>query len=338
MPSGGRAWMFFQYPSQTEIDAYTSITSAVPASTCTSCRHDQTMFDNQGRPVSEVLANDPDGATTTSTNYDSLGRVLSKTNPYRSTSDPTYGVETNTYDGMSRITEDTHADGSSSKKVYGSAVGAAGGIGTQLCSSGTYGMGYPVLSLDPSTKKRQRWLDALGRTLEVDEPDSTGALTVATCYLYDAGNNVTQIVQGTETRTYSYDGLSRLVASSSPESGSNSYSFTTTSGGQCGGSPLLICVKTDARGIKTTNTYDALNRIISSVYSDGTPEVQYFYDQSAFDGLTIANGKGRLTGMSDGSGEYRVTVVSVLLRHIPLLQIISPLSRASRQLMTIMAI
>jgi RHS repeat-associated protein len=303
MPSGGRGWMLFQYPSQTEIDAYTSITSTAAASTCTSCRHDQTIFDNQGRQVSEVLASDPDGATTISTSYDSLGRMLSRTNPYRSTSDPTYGVETETYDGTSRITGVTHADGSVSETFYGTAVGTAGGAATQLCSSGTYGLGYPVLSLDPSTKKRQRWVDALGRTLEVDEPDSTGALTVATCYLYDGGNNATQIVQGTETRTYSYDGLSRLVASSSPESGSVNYSFTSATGGLCGGSSLLICSKTDARGTKITNSYDALNRIISSVYSDGTPEVQYFYDQSTFDGLTITNGKGRLTGMSDGSGE-----------------------------------
>jgi RHS repeat-associated protein len=127
---------------------------------------------------------------------------------------------------------------------------------------------------------------------------------VPTCYIYDAGNNVTQIVQGTETRSYSYDGLSRLVSSSSPETGSNSYSYTTAAGGLCGGSSLLICRKTDARGITTTNSYDALSRITSTVYSDGTtPEVQYFYDQTTFDGLTISAGKDRLTGMSDGSGE-----------------------------------
>ena len=125
-----------------------------------------------------------------------------------------------------------------------------------------------------------------------------------TCYIYNAGNNVTQIVQGTETRSYSYDGLSRLVSSSSPETGSTSYSYTTAAGGLCGGSSLLICRKTDARGITTTNSYDALSRITSTVYSDGTtPEVQYFYDQTTFDGLAISYGKGRLTGMSDGSGE-----------------------------------
>jgi RHS repeat-associated protein len=38
-------------------------------------------------------------------------------------------------------------------------------------------------------------------------------------------------------------------------------------------------------------------------YSDGTTHaVTYFYDQTSYNGLTITNGEGRRTGMSDGSG------------------------------------
>lgn len=37
-------------------------------------------------------------------------------------------------------------------------------------------------------------------------------------------------------------------------------------------------------------------------YSDTTPAVSYFYDQSTYNGLAITNGVGRRTGMSDGAG------------------------------------
>ncbi len=55
--------------------------------------------------------------------------------------------------------------------------------------------------------------------------------------------------------------------------------------------------------VTTSLTYDALNRPTSKTYSDGTAAVNYSYDQSSYNGLTITNGIGRLTGMSDGSGQ-----------------------------------
>ena len=64
-----------------------------------------------------------------------------------------------------------------------------------------------------------------------------------------------------------------------------------------------MCRRTDERGITTTYTYDALNRPTGRTYSNGDPSVTYSYDQTSYNGLTIANGKGERTGMSDGSGE-----------------------------------
>jgi len=64
----------------------------------------------------------------------------------------------------------------------------------------------------------------------------------------------------------------------------------------------LICRRTDAQGITITYAYDALGRLTKKTYSDSTPTVQYFYDQSSYNGLSITNGIGRGTGMSDGSG------------------------------------
>ena len=50
-------------------------------------------------------------------------------------------------------------------------------------------------------------------------------------------------------------------------------------------------------------SYDALNRLTGKSYSNGDPSVYYSYDQTSYNGLTIAYGKGRRTGMSDASGQ-----------------------------------
>jgi RHS repeat-associated protein len=53
-------------------------------------------------------------------------------------------------------------------------------------------------------------------------------------------------------------------------------------------------------------TYDNMNRLLSKSYNDSsptTPTVTYSYDQTTYNGLSISNGKGRRTGMSDGSGQ-----------------------------------
>jgi len=62
-------------------------------------------------------------------------------------------------------------------------------------------------------------------------------------------------------------------------------------------------LRTDGRGIVTTCSYDAENRLLSKTYSDSTAPASFYYDQTSFNGLTITNGKGRRTGMSDGSGQ-----------------------------------
>jgi hypothetical protein len=58
--------------------------------------------------------------------------------------------------------------------------------------------------------------------------------------------------------------------------------------------------------------YDALHRVTGKAYSAqtcsngllpaGTAAVSYFYDQTSYNGLTIANGAGRRTGMADQAG------------------------------------
>ena len=56
-----------------------------------------------------------------------------------------------------------------------------------------------------------------------------------------------------------------------------------------------MLAQTDARGLVTTLTYDALNRLMTKSYSDASPGVAYRYDEGV-------NGKGRRTGMVDAAG------------------------------------
>jgi RHS repeat-associated protein len=92
-----------------------------------------------------------------------------------------------------------------------------------------------------------------------------------------------------------------MTANTTPESGTTNVYYTTSGGALCSGNPSNACRRLDARNVNTTYAYDALNRL-EVIYFDGTPTMAYYYDQTSFNGLTITNGKGRRTGMSDESG------------------------------------
>ena len=259
------------------------------------------------RTATGTLTSDPDPAGDTYANsvYDTSGRLQSVTNPFRS--GQTVYSKSVQYDGLNRETRTTLQDGNYTETFYGATVGGAGGIAAQLCTSGDYelgfpGLGYPVLSKDEAGKKRQGWTDGLGRLIEVDEPDSSGALTLKTCYQYNLLGSLRKVGQGVQTRTMSYDGLSRLTTETTPEGGTINLYYTTAAGALCSGSAGAVCRATDARSITTTYTYDAENRLTGKSYSNGDPSVTYSYDQTSCNGLTITNGKTRRTCLTDGSG------------------------------------
>jgi RHS repeat-associated protein len=320
--AGNRPWVLNVYnPSDVQIDSYTGITDTTPSASCTFCRWDETILDNLGRPATHGLMNDPEGPTSTNTTYDTSGRVQTESHPFRSFSDTTYGLEWPTYDGLNRVTKITHPDGTFSQTLFGAAVNVTGARTSQSCSSATYGLGYPTLSIDENGKKREVWADGFGRTIEGDEPDSTGSLAsgVVVCYLYNALGSLTQNVSGSQTRTYTFDALSRVTSVKTPE-------VSDSSGVQCS-----VGYTYDANGniltrtapipnqsactsqVTTTYTYDVVNRLKRISYSSttpvATPTVQYGYDGVALTGCTTAppaltdpNPKGRRTSMCDGSG------------------------------------
>lgn len=164
--SGSRPWSLIVYPpnSQTQVDTYLGIGDTSPSTGCASCRHDQVILDNLGRVITQKLVNDPEGATSVTTTYDSSGRPQNVSNPFRTTGDPTYGIETPSYDGINRVTQVQHADNNTVGTYYGAAVTAAvGGITSQLCPTNFgFPLGYPTLVVDEAGKKRQTWADGFG--------------------------------------------------------------------------------------------------------------------------------------------------------------------------------
>jgi RHS repeat-associated protein len=249
------------------------------------------LIDGLGRLKQTQLNSDPCGADFVDITYDPLGNKSTVSNPYRLT-DPcatgtaTNGTVTSQYDALGRVTKIIPADGSAS-----------------VDNISTIYYGNCATVADEANKARKSCSDGLGRLTQVFE-DPSGS-NYETDYTYDTLDNLKQVVQnGSHQRSFLYDSLSRLVSATNPESGTICYG--TISGGTCqqngyDGNGNMV-TKTDARGIKITYSYDALNRLTRMSYSDGEPAVSYSYDQSTCLGQSTCFNIGRRTGMSETSG------------------------------------
>lgn len=216
----------------------------------------QSDFDGLLRNIQQHR-NDPAGEVTTETFYDALGRVNKVQNAHGLSNSyaSTNGYATTNYDAVGRVKEieNFDKDGISTGKVISNYQGQITTIA------------------DQAGKQRRIEMDALGRIVKVIEPDSSGNLSLETTYQYDARGNLTQVVQGQQQRSFAYDSLGHLISANGPETGTISYIYDRDSN---------LTKKQDARNIVTTLTYDSLNRVLSRTYSDGTPDVSYFYDSN----------------------------------------------------------
>jgi uncharacterized protein RhaS with RHS repeats len=255
----------------------------------------QTNLDGLGRVTQNQLTSDPNGTSYTDTTYDALGRVASTSNPYYTSGDPTYGITQYAYDALERVTTITNPD-SSQRLMYYSGAWA----NVQDEGNGT----------NRVIKLYQR--DGLGRLITVCEVTSAsqmgggspvscgayGAYGFLTTYSYDALGDIIYMTQGTQNRTYNYDGLSRLTLDANPEAwGSTTYTYDAT--GQQGDLYQRTQPKQNlgsGNGNWTaTYTFDALHRITGVSYNDGTtPSVQWIYDASDAWGKQGSNTKGHL--------------------------------------------
>ena len=99
----------------------------------------------------------------------------------------------------------------------------------------------------------------------MDEPTGSppalgtvGSPNQGTSYTYNALDNLIRVTQGSQTRTFAYDSLSRLASAANPESGTINYTYDKNGN---------LTQKTDARGVQTTYAYDALDRLTRRSYS-----------------------------------------------------------------------
>lgn len=256
-----------------------------------------TNYDGLGRVENYQITSIPGETIETDTVYDGDNRVYSVSNPYYSILDVTYGNTIYQYDGLDRKTGETEADG----------------VSTQ---GWTY-IGNTVKYLDEDNNEWIRTYDGIGRLTEVLEPggiaqsQTTASPTLQTNYGYDALGNLLTVSQcggacpsaATVGRSFSYDALSRLVQAFNPEAGWICYG--STGGAAPNGANCMtgydangnLQFKTDARGVVSSFTYDALNRLLSKNFSSDagtTPSACYQYDSSSF-ASTGANLIGRLS-------------------------------------------
>jgi RHS repeat-associated protein len=300
LPDGGRTTIAYNdTPPTPTITTSKKINSA--GLTATSV----VVLDGLGHIKQTQLTSDPQGTIYADTAYDGLGRVYTASNPYRSGNDPTTtaGTTTYVYDALSRKLSTTYPDGSVATTAY---------------------CGPSTLAADPVGKWRRSRTDGLGRLVEVDEPNAIGATVNSngcpgqsdpiwiTSYTANALGSPTQIVQnGSHTRTFTYDSLSRLLTSNNPEVATITYTYDKNGN---------VATKIDARSITTTYAHDALNRETSTTYSNGDPTITTTYDQSACLGLSSCQNIGHATSITDGAGSelwaYQVDAVNQRSVHV----------------------
>jgi RHS repeat-associated protein len=255
-----------------------------------------THTDGFGRTF-ESWTSDPQGDVKVVTGYDGLGRAVQTSNPFRPATETQYNTTT-AYDLAGRVKTVTTADNAVVTTAYN---------------------GARVLVIDQAGKQRISQTDGLGRLTDVWEVTPADSATepvtfpgysgitagYRTTYSYDALDDLLTAKQrigtsGTlQTRTFVYDGLKRLKQAINPESGTINYTYDANSN---------LATKLDARLIRTTYTYDALNRVTSRTYMgdpQSTPAVFYKYDGQTVSGapsFTRGSSIGRLVAETYGTG------------------------------------
>jgi RHS repeat-associated protein len=208
--------------------------------------------------------------------------------------------DSTTYDALGRVTRVTHADGGYAQYAYHgravqftdeigvSRISQVDGLGrlTTVCEISSTGMG--VDSTAPCTNATGTGLDIAG----------TGFFTQ---YAYST-NNITTIIQGWQTRVMQTDWLGRLISLREPEVAGGTtptaFTYAYNSTGQLVTRTRPRANQPSQSTLTTTTTqYDALGRILSVTYDDGTPGKAFTYDATTYwaEASSQHNLKGRLS-------------------------------------------
>lgn len=224
--------------------------------------------------------------------YDSMGRLFTSTNPYYSSSDPSYGVTSSLYDSLGRLVKTTLPDGNSIRSNY---------------------TGLTVDQWDETGVHWRKTSDLLGLSQVLELGSASSPLNLETDYSYDNLGKLTKAVQvgapgeSSRVRQFKYDSLSRLIAACNPEGlpegqvcdGVNNWStaYTYDENGN-------LKSKTDTRNVSISYGYDSVDRLTSK--SAPIPGLLnksviscYWYGTSS---EAVPNGVGRLVDEWTQSG------------------------------------
>ena len=161
-----------------------------------------------------------------------------------------------------------------------------GGVG-QTTSYSYDSNGNTLTIIDPLTHKTTRTFDALNRLSTSADPNSG-----VTKFTYDPHDRTLTVTEpNNNVTTFIYDGFGDAIEQNSSDSGNTTYYFDFDGN---------LTSKTDALGVVTNNSYDALDRPLTTTYPADAPEnVAYTYDQT---GAGFGFGIGRLTSLTDAAG------------------------------------
>jgi len=276
----------------------------------------KTTTDMLGRPVLTEQTEDGTNYTISVKNaYLNMGRVTVTSSAMRSATSST--------DSWTRVTKD-NAGRVIEVATFGGAAQPAW-IGTAGIHTGTITTAYDAhftTVTDQAGKLRRSMTDAAGRLRRVDEPNVSGSLGSTdvpeqpTSYGYDVFDNLISVAQGSQTRTFAYDSLSRLRTAVNPESGTINYQYDDNGN---------LLVKTDARGVSSHFEYDGINRVTRRWYNGSnsisatthnspalpsgvgtTNEAKFFYDTQALPlgapSYSRGSAVGRLVAQTYGTG------------------------------------
>lgn len=261
-------------------------------------------FDGLGRQIGSRQT-DLLGDVLTKTTYDGFGRISSVTNPYRSVTDPTYGVTQTLYDPLGRISQVTHPDGSSIVTSYT-------GRAVQIQDEGN-GTTRVTRITQKDGADRTTSVCEVSATVQVNEDAPSGCGQdisgngFLTSYSYNGADELVGVHQGGLNRSFVYDTGGHLANSTNPETGTTCYRYdlngnvlSRTRPAPNQSNPLVT--------VTTNYSYDPLNRPVSITYTDSiTPHITKHYDTLIELGVGLSNTIGRL------SAEYATSPSGALL-------------------------
>ena len=189
-----------------------------------------------------------------------------------------------TYDWKGRPLVTTNTDGTTKVLSYG-------GCG---CTGGE------VTTAQDEHGRRWRYtLDPLGRLGNAEELNWNGTVYSSTLYTYNARNQLTEINQQGQPRTFQYDGHGRLWKRTTPEQGQTTITYNGDD---------TIQVVADARGATATFTYTSRHQVSNIDYNAPpnsgvaqTADVGYLYD-AAGNRFWMTDGEGSTFSHYDALG------------------------------------